>query len=163
MTSAQAPTPGSFASNTGMPPDPFDRRWFVHLGDKNFQPFTGHEIQEMVRQRKIIGVTLVYPEGGSAWTQLGNDPILGTLFKSLDETNRTLWRRPSDAKALSRFRAKLLFGVLLAAIIGWITWPYYAAYQLAVAVRDGDIPNLESLVAWDSVRQGLRDDLHASF
>jgi hypothetical protein len=47
-------------------------------------------------------------------------------------------------------------------VIGWVAWPYYAAYRLAVAVWDGDVPTLESAVAWGSVRNGLRDDLNAA-
>ena len=44
----------------------------------------------------------------------------------------------------------------------WIGWPYYAAYSLFIAFRDGDVSVLEDRVAWDSVRQGLRGDLSAS-
>jgi hypothetical protein len=43
----------------------------------------------------------------------------------------------------------------------WIAWPYYAAYDLATALRDGDSVALENRVAWDSVRQSLRADLNA--
>ena len=45
----------------------------------------------------------------------------------------------------------------------WIAWPYYAAYSLFIAFRDGDVSVLEDRVAWDSVRQGLRGDLNVSF
>jgi hypothetical protein len=60
-----------------------------------------------------------------------------------------------------RFR-KWLFVIPVLIIAGWIGWPYYSFYKLAVAFRAGDIPALESGVAWDSVRQGLRSDLNAA-
>ncbi len=56
----------------------------------------------------------------------------------------------------------LLGGVAFIAAL-WIAWPYYAAYRLFVALRDGDSSVLEERVAWDSVRQGLRGDLNALF
>jgi hypothetical protein len=49
----------------------------------------------------------------------------------------------------------------LLAII-WIGWPYYTLYNLAVAFRTDDIATLESDVAWDSVREGLRSDINAA-
>jgi hypothetical protein len=59
-------------------------------------------------------------------------------------------------------RRKLLLGCLVAAIIGWTVWPYYAVYDLVVAVREGDISTLEDRVEWDSVRQSLRADIKAN-
>jgi hypothetical protein len=56
---------------------------------------------------------------------------------------------------------KWLFAIPVVAVVGWIAWPYYAAYDLAVAVREGEVSTLEARVAWDSVRQGLRGDLNA--
>jgi hypothetical protein len=56
-----------------------------------------------------------------------------------------------------------LFLLLVAAIIGWIAWPYYAIYDLVVAFREGDISALENSVEWDSVRQGLRSEFKALF
>jgi hypothetical protein len=50
---------------------------------------------------------------------------------------------------------------VLLAVMAWIAWPYYAAYDLAVGLRDGDLATLETRVAWDSVRQSLRGDLSA--
>src|SRR5262249_46598282 len=51
--------------------------------------------------------------------------------------------------------------VLLA--LGWVAWPYYSVNELMIAARTGDVPALERLVAWDSVREGLRNDLNALF
>jgi hypothetical protein len=70
---------------------------------------------------------------------------------------------PLRAVGLRRRWVKTLLGgvALLAAL--WIVWPYYAAYSLFIAFRDGDVSVLEDRVAWDSVRQGLRDDVNAMF
>ena len=56
-----------------------------------------------------------------------------------------------------------LIGALVVAIIAWIAWPYYALYDLAVAVQQGDVLTLVKRVEWDSVRQGLRSDLKRAF
>jgi hypothetical protein len=52
---------------------------------------------------------------------------------------------------------------MLLIALGWVVWPYYAFYDLSTALREGDVARLENRVAWDSVRQGLRDDLNALF
>jgi hypothetical protein len=57
-------------------PHPFDARWFVYLRGETCGPYSGHQIRQMVEQRKIVGTDLVYIEGGSTRTQLENDIIL---------------------------------------------------------------------------------------
>ena len=42
-------------------------------------------------------------------------------------------------------------------------WPYYALYDFANGMHQSDQVALERRVAWDSVRQGLRDDLNGAF
>jgi Protein of unknown function (DUF2939) len=56
-----------------------------------------------------------------------------------------------------------LVGVVAVAIVIWVGWPYYALYDLMAGLRQGDQIRLENRVAWDKVRQGLRDDLNAFF
>ena len=147
-------------SGGGAPPHPFDKRWFVHLSGKTYGPYSGHQIRQLVEKQRAAGSDLVYAEGGSAWTQLEDDPILRSLIESSNEL-----ARPSISvlKTAPRFRLTLLFGLPLLAALIWIAWPYYTAYELEIAVRNADVPTLESLVAWDSVREGLRNDLNASF
>jgi DUF2939 family protein len=41
-------------------------------------------------------------------------------------------------------------------------WPYYALYDLSSAVSAADPVGIERRIEWDSVRQGLRDDLRAA-
>jgi Protein of unknown function (DUF2939)/GYF domain 2 len=153
-------SPGPLASDAQVPPHPLDKRWYTHLGGKTYGPYTGHEIRDLVDQQKIGATDFVYAEGGNAWTQVGNDPILQTLFsKSAEKIN---WlRRSSNKKDASSRRLKVAIILVLAGITGWVAWPYYTVYELANAVREGDVSVLESRVAWDSVRQGLRDDLNA--
>lgn len=43
----------------------------------------------------------------------------------------------------------------------WIAWPYHAAYNLAIAMKDGDASEIENRIDWEHLRQGLRADLSA--
>jgi hypothetical protein len=112
----------------------------------------------MVEEHKIAGSDLVYAEGESGpWHQTANDPVLGSLFKY---SEAALLPGVSPMRTPRRFR-KWLIGLPLVAVAGWIGWPYYAVYDLAAAVREGDVSTLEARVEWDSVRKGLRGDLNA--
>lgn len=68
-----------------MPPDPFDKHWHVHVDEKTYGPYTGHDIRRLVEQRKIVESDLVYSDDGSHWIEAQNDPILGTLFRTPDK------------------------------------------------------------------------------
>ena len=50
---------------------------------------------------------------------------------------------------------------ILIVALGWTAWPYYAVFDFAKAIDQGDQVALEHRVDWDSVRRGLRDDLSA--
>jgi hypothetical protein len=67
-----------------MPPDPFDKHWHVHVDDKTYGPYTGHDIRRLVTQGKIVESDLVYSDGGSQWVEAQADPILKTLFIKSD-------------------------------------------------------------------------------
>src|SRR5262245_51931108 len=56
---------------------------------------------------------------------------------------------------------KIVIGSLILVALGWIAWPYYALYDFANGMQQGDQVALERRVAWDEVRRGLRDDLNA--
>jgi hypothetical protein len=58
---------------------------------------------------------------------------------------------------------KIVIGTVILVALGWIAWPYYALYDFANGMQQGDQLALERRVAWDSVRQGLRDDLNGIF
>lgn len=38
-------------------------------------------------------------------------------------------------------------------------WPYVSVFRLAEAIRHGDARSLEALVEWDSVREGIKEDI----
>ncbi len=147
----------SDTSSATVPPHPFDKRWHVHVDGKTYGPYTGHEIRQMSEQHNILGSDFVYAEDGSAWLQITNDPILSALFKTSEPARSLLASRGVP----SRHFRKWLLGIAVVVAAGWIVWPYYAVYDLAIAVREGDVSTLEARVAWDSVRQGLRGDLNA--
>jgi hypothetical protein len=58
---------------------------------------------------------------------------------------------------------KILIGSVVLVVLGWIAWPYYALYDFATSIQQGDQLGLEHRVAWDDVRRGLRDDVNAHF
>lgn len=48
-------------------------------------------------------------------------------------------------------------------VLVWTIWPYWAIYDLQTALVRGDKIRLASTVDWDSVREGVRDDLKAAY
>lgn len=56
---------------------------------------------------------------------------------------------------------KILIGSVVLVVLGWIAWPYYALYDFATSIDQGDQLRLEHRIAWDDVRRGLRDDFSA--
>ena len=52
---------------------------------------------------------------------------------------------------------------LFAFVLVWTIWPYWAIYDLQTALLRGDKIALTSMVDWDSVREGVRDDLKAAY
>lgn len=151
------PEPENQKHTDGLPSHPLDKRWYLHIDGKIRGPFTGHRIKEMVSQDEVLPNDLVYPEDGSDWVQLSSDGILSTLFRSVEIP------RPSNVARTSRRRRYFWAALPLALVIAvlWVAWPFYAVYDLTQGVRKGDLSTLESRVAWDSVRRGLRDDLSA--
>ncbi len=45
----------------------------------------------------------------------------------------------------------------------WAAWPYWAIYDLQTAMVNGDKVRLASLVDWNSVRDGVREDLKVAY
>jgi hypothetical protein len=58
---------------------------------------------------------------------------------------------------------KKIFAAIFIACAGWIAWPFYALYDLAAGLEQGDPVVLERRIEWSGVRQGLRDDINAMF
>lgn len=148
------------AGRAQAPDHPFDRRWYVHRGGNAEGPYTGYEIRRMAERGEMAASDLVYAEGGSDWVRLKDDPILGILYLKPGPSRDRL---PTARRERSfRVPTGVIATVIIAAIAGWVAWPYYTAYGLAVAARDGDVAFLERHVDWDSVRERLRDDLKAA-
>jgi hypothetical protein len=147
----------SASENKGAtPPDPFDGSWFLHIQSQTIGPYTGREIARLAELNKIGATDLVYSATGQKWEQAQHDEILGSLFVASPISFSTAPGHRSRKRLILVLAASLL---LLATF--WLAWPYYAIYELTIALREGDVVTLENRVAWDSLRRSLRDDLNA--
>ena len=52
-----------------------------------------------------------------------------------------------------------VFSAVLGAATVYVAYPYVTLYRLANAVSTGDAATLSSLVAWESVREGVKEDI----
>ncbi len=55
--------------------------------------------------------------------------------------------------------SKPLIGVFLAVGLAYCIYPYVALYRLGQAIRNGDASTLETMVDWNSVREGIKEDI----
>ncbi len=55
--------------------------------------------------------------------------------------------------------SKPLIGVFLAVGLAYCIYPYLALYRLGQAIRNGDASTLETMVDWNSVREGIKEDI----
>jgi len=46
-----------------------------------------------------------------------------------------------------------------ACIAAYLVWPYVALYRVGDALRHGDVAALSAEIDWDSVREGLKEDI----
>ncbi|MCK1328630.1 DUF2939 domain-containing protein [Bradyrhizobium sp. CW9] len=64
--------------------------------------------------------------------------------------------------AFAHFERKTAISLsLFSFVLFWMAWPYHVAYNLAVAMKDGNASGIESRIDWEHLRQGLRGDLNA--
>ena len=54
---------------------------------------------------------------------------------------------------------KPLIGALLALGVTYGIYPYVTLYRLGQAIRSGDAAELQSMVDWPSVREGIKEDI----
>jgi hypothetical protein len=54
---------------------------------------------------------------------------------------------------------KPAIGACLAIVMAYGVYPYVALYRLGQAIRGGDATALQSMVNWDSVREGIKEDI----
>ena len=63
------------------------------------------------------------------------------------------------ASAYARMAMRRVLPVCVAAAAVYALLPYVVLYQLGQAIRHGDAGTLSRLVAWDDVREGLKEDV----
>ena len=56
-------------------------------------------------------------------------------------------------------RKRLIISALAGLLTAYIAYPYFTLYRLALAVSNGDPATLSSLVSWDLVREGIKEDI----
>ena len=76
------------ASEAGLPPHPLDKRWYAHVDGQTYGPYSGHEIRRMAGAGQIQESDFLCPEGGDAWIAAKSDPLLGSIFRTRNETTQ---------------------------------------------------------------------------
>ncbi len=54
---------------------------------------------------------------------------------------------------------KPIIAAVAVMLTAYAVWPYVTLYRLAEAIRHGDANTLETLVDWDGVREGIKEDI----
>jgi hypothetical protein len=54
---------------------------------------------------------------------------------------------------------KPAISVCLAVVLAYGIYPYVTLFRLGQAVRNGDAATLQSMVNWDAVREGIKEDI----
>lgn len=78
------PTPASNSSLTlpgNLPPHPMDREWYMHVQGQTYGPYTGHRLNEFLKEGRINGSTQVLAVGTENWRQASEDPNLASMFQ----------------------------------------------------------------------------------
>lgn len=136
------------------------KRWYVEVNSKVYGPYNQSAIAQMVGRGQILSDDPVNQEGASGWIEGRKDPVLAELFRRHS-------KRPLSGEAEPPIRRKrrglawMLAAALTVVALFWIAWPYYALLSLFQALREGDVPTLETRIDWNALRQALRGDLNA--
>jgi hypothetical protein len=77
MQTSEKPAP-----HAAVPSHPLDKCWFAHVDGETFGPFSGHDVKRMIEKEQVVDSDFLCPEGGNAWVQAKNEPLLGALFRS---------------------------------------------------------------------------------
>jgi hypothetical protein len=64
-----------------------------------------------------------------------------------------------NMRLFGRLRPMRKMLILTGCVGAYLVWPYVALYQIGNALRQGDVQALTTDVAWDSVREGLKEDI----
>ncbi|WP_193760679.1 GYF domain-containing protein [Bradyrhizobium yuanmingense] len=68
-------------TNSDLPPHPLDSEWQVHINGQTYGPYTGHRIDEFIKEGRVDGATQVLPVGSENWTAASQDRYLSSLFR----------------------------------------------------------------------------------
>jgi len=73
-------------------PTPLDGRWVLQVAGRIYGPYTGHALQEYVREGRVVAQSIVARTGQAAgeedWIAAAQDPVLSVLF-SPEDAGRT--------------------------------------------------------------------------
>jgi hypothetical protein len=135
-------------------------RWRIRVDGKVYGPYDPRSMSAMIERGQVLASDPIAREGANEWIAAADDPQLGLLFRrkrdEIDVGSREPKRRSQAGAWAGRLGLALFF-----LPIAWLAWPYYAAFSLAQAVRDGDTATLEKRVDWNNLREALRGDLNA--
>jgi GYF domain 2/Protein of unknown function (DUF2628) len=70
------------AGSTTAPASAPEKRWFVHVGGKNYGPYSRPDIERMATSGRVRPSDLLYPEGGSAWVEAQHEPAFAASFRN---------------------------------------------------------------------------------
>lgn len=54
---------------------------------------------------------------------------------------------------------KRIVAAVAVVCVAYVAWPYVTLFRLGLAIRHGDAAALETLVNWDGVREGIKEDI----
>lgn len=81
-----------------------DRRWFVHIAETTYGPYSQNEIKKLAIEGRLVGSDWLCPEGGSAWIEAKNESTLGSMFRTQDAVPRP---RTIATAGAARMREKM--------------------------------------------------------
>jgi len=81
-----AAVPPLTLGSSAPPPHPLDGQWHIHVSGQTYGPYSGHQLNEFLKEGRIDGGTQVLVAGSENWTPLGQDRHLSALIRSAKQT-----------------------------------------------------------------------------
>lgn len=69
------------ATSSDLPPHPLDSEWHIHINGQTYGPYTGHRIDEFIKEGRVDAATQVLPAGSENWAPASQDRYLSSLFR----------------------------------------------------------------------------------
>jgi TM2 domain-containing membrane protein YozV len=76
-----AGTPPSLPNRSDPPPHPLDGEWYTHIDGQTYGPYSGHRLNEFLKEGRISGATQVLAVGSENWQHASEDHRLAALFR----------------------------------------------------------------------------------